>query len=147
MGQLHDHVPEDHYVSDVISFIREKAYFEKVTVVTRNAPYTTKDGRECLISRLVMEEVFDGSDDSYHHEMDLLIFTDEQFFVIFDGTCDSRYELPLDVRDWTDTATFEFDTDLITTGNTFKDTYTGMELEFTDSEHFKNILDPFKLEK
>ncbi len=139
-GTIRREMDHGDYFNIVLDYLREDELYKSITVKERMTPYTTADDREGYISRLIANEK-DKNGNTIRHEIDLVIIPDKMFYAVFDASTYEDRELPLDIREITDTATFDFPPELIMEGNKYCDTLQGTLVDFEDDKNFKYYVD------
>lgn len=88
----------DGYFTDLIASLMDQGYKIDPKGLKPLKPYTTADGREAYVGRILM-----SMDDMAYAESDILIFPDIKYVVTITGVQKTGSKLPLDVRKITDT--------------------------------------------
>ncbi len=143
-GSFSDYVIEENYFDYVIQYLRDSKIYDYVTVVSKMKSYKTADKREAYISRLYIKESGNGLE--LCHDADLVIIPELKYFVVFDVAYDIGEELPLDIREVTDTAVFNFGPRSVVEGFSFYDEISNTIIEFTDAENYVTYLEPDDLD-
>ena len=138
-GTFSNYVIEENYFPYVIEYLRDHEILDKVTVIEKMTPYVTADEREAYISRLHIKESNDGIE--ICHDADLVIIPKNKYFALFSVVYGSDENVPLDIREVVDTATFDLGPLNAVEGLSFYDEGSNSAVEFTDSENFVTYMD------
>ena len=139
IGTFREHVKEENYISYVIEYLRRNEGLDNVVVIEKMTPYVTADNRNAFISRLLIKETANGTE--FRHDADLVIIPSKRYFALFDVVYQPGETVPLDIRELTDTATFDLGPDNVVAGFSFFDENRNTVIQFTDSENFVTYID------